>query len=120
MPILVSRGVGKSEAEFFLSGAALVTILGSGEAMMESGGESMAEVGKHLSDPLGVKAGCRSRLQHDGDHHSDCFIGEMKGRAVMERLTKGDSFGTSGAEGNGIIKTPPVLVGRITLTEFFP
>lgn len=115
VPILVSRGVGRSEAEFFLSGAALVTILGSGEAMMESGGKSLAEVGKHLSGSLGGESEVAARAYSVTETSIRITSSAgVKGRALVERLTKGDSFGTSGAEGNGIIKTPPVLVGRIT------
>lgn len=115
VPILVSRGVGRSEAESFLSGAALVTILGSGEAMMESGGKSLAEVGKHLSGSLGGESEVAARAYSVTETSIRITSSAgVKGRALVERLTKGDSFGTSGAEGNGIIKTPPVLVGRIT------
>lgn len=115
VPILVSRGVGRSEAESFLSGAALVTILGSGAVLPESGGEGRAEVGKHLSGSLGGESEVAARAYSVTETSIRITSSAgVKGRALVERLTKGDSFGTSGAEGNGIIKTPSVLVGRIT------
>lgn len=87
----------------------------AGEAMMESGGKSLAEVGKHLSGYLEGESEVAARA-YSGTETSIRITSSagVKGRALVERLTKGDSFGTSGAEGNGIIKPPPVLVGRIT------